>query len=269
MSGFSAEWLSLREPYDVRARNPVVMNAVIDAFKGRANLRVLDLGCGTGSTLRTLAPRLGPAQDWRLVDHDRDLLARAVESSTRLTVPARAVSVDLDSQIESLMEEAADLVTMSALLDLASEEWLERFANSVTGRGLHVYAGLSYDGRIEIAPAHPLDEAIIDAVNLHQRRDKGFGPALGLSAVAAAISKLMQRGFFVVRGPADWLAREQDAAFQNEIVRGWGAAAGEAGKITSVDLYQWLTFREAEIVAGRASLRVGHVDFFAVPPSPG
>jgi len=27
----------------VRARNPVVMNAVIDAFKGRANLRILDL----------------------------------------------------------------------------------------------------------------------------------------------------------------------------------------------------------------------------------
>ena len=269
MSGFSAEWLSLREPYDVRARNPVVMNAVIDAFKGRTNLRILDLGCGTGSTLRTLAPRLEPAQDWRLIDHDRNLLARAVESSTALAVPARAVSVDLNSELESLMEEPTDLVTMSALLDLVSDEWLERFANSATSRNMHIYAGLSWDGRVEIAPAYPLDEAIIDAVNLHQRRDKGFGPALGPAAAAAALSKLMQRGFFVVQGAADWLAREQDAAFQDEIIRGWAAAAGETGQISLVDLYQWLTFREAEIVAGRASLRVGHVDFFAVPPSPG
>jgi hypothetical protein len=267
MSGFSAEWLSLREPYDVRARNPVVLKAVIDAFKSAPNLRILDLGCGSGSTLRTLAPRLEAAQNWRLVDHDPGLLARAAESAMALNVPARAVSADLNSQLESLLETPADLVTMSALLDLVSNEWLERFADRAAERRLHVYAALTYDGRIEMMPAHPLDNAIVDALNLHQGSDKGFGPALGPLAGAGAIAKLMQRGLVVVQGSADWLASQEDAAFQSEISRGWASAARETGVLAARDVDDWVAFRDANIAAGRASLRVGHVDFFAVPPA--
>lgn len=266
MSGFSAEWLSLREAYDLSARNQVVMRAVTDAFKGKSTPRIVDLGCGTGSTLRILAPRLGASQKWRLVDHDHNLLDRAVASAATLNVSARAVASDLNAQLEAVLDEPADLVTTSALLDLISGEWLDRFVNSVAERRLHVYAALSYDGRGELSPAHPLDESIVHAVNLHQRTDKGFGPALGPLAGRTAIAKLVQRGFVVVQGPADWVASEQDTAFQAEIARGWAAAARENGTMSPQDVEYWLALREAEIAAGRISLRVGHVDFFAVPP---
>ena len=64
MSGFSADWLTLREPADHRARNPALVEALARHLGGRA-VRVTDLGCGTGSNLRALAPlvaEFGPAR---------------------------------------------------------------------------------------------------------------------------------------------------------------------------------------------------------------
>ena len=77
MSGFSADWLMLRESYDLRARNPTVLDAVAASLKSRPSVHIVDLACGTGSTLRALNPRLPERQNWKLIDNDLDLLARA------------------------------------------------------------------------------------------------------------------------------------------------------------------------------------------------
>jgi len=264
---FSAEWLSLREPYDMRARNPVVLNEVLGAFRRKPDLRVIDLGCGTGSTLRTLSPKLAAKQEWRLVDYDPALLTRAAESAAALDLPIRPITADLNRELEAVLQEPGDLVTNSALLDLVSESWIDGLIDVAASRNLSVYAALNYDGRIEMSPLHPLDEAVVQAVNQHQRGDKGFGPALGPGAADATIAKFMQRGFSVVHGPADWVAAEADRAFQNAIVGGWAEAARDTNTITAKDESAWLSFRQAEIAAGRSRLVVGHVDFFAVPPS--
>jgi SAM-dependent methyltransferase len=264
---FSVEWLSLREPHDIAARNSTVMNAALGAFRKRSSLRITDLGCGTGSTLRTLAPRLAPKQAWRLVDYDDALLARAAESSLALHMPVQTERADLSRELEDVLQKPADLITNSALLDLVSEEWIDRLVTCAAKHLLSVYAALNYDGRIALSPAHPLDDAIVQAVNLHQRGDKGFGPALGPAAADAVISKFVQRGFAVVQGRADWVASENDRAFQSAIIEGWAQAAGEIGSAAAHDLDAWLSFRQSEIAGGRSRLRVGHVDFFATPPA--
>jgi trans-aconitate methyltransferase len=84
VSGFSAEWLDLREPFDARARatSPVTeLKRHVTAGTSAAPLAIVDLGAGAGSNLRFLAPRLGGVQRWRLVDHDSRLLEAALTTT--------------------------------------------------------------------------------------------------------------------------------------------------------------------------------------------
>jgi hypothetical protein len=265
MSGFSADWLTLREPYDLCARNPGVLDAVATFLKPRSPVRVTDLACGTGSNLRALAPRLPARQDWKLVDNDQDLLTRATATPPAKGVSVAAIPLDLNRDLDAALDGEIDLVTTSALLDLVSEPWLDRLAAKLAARAIPLYAALSYDGRTAFTPSDPFDAAIATEVNAHQRTDKGFGPALGPAAAAFAIARFEALGYSVVHGPSDWAMGPHDAEMQTEILQGWASAAHDMGTLSSADIAAWLTRRRAAIAAGASSLRVGHVDFFAIP----
>jgi hypothetical protein len=102
-------------------------------------------------------------------------------------------------------------------------------------------------------------------VNSHQRRDKGFGAALGSGAASQAIARFEAVGYRVIHGPADWNCGPSEREIQTEIFSGWASAAREGGEMRLADIVEWLTFRRDQIAAKRSSLRVGHVDFFAAP----
>jgi SAM-dependent methyltransferase len=265
MSGFSAEWLALREPYDARARNPAVREAVVISLKDCPSIRIVDLACGTGSTLRALAPHLRAQQNWRLADNDLSLLARASAVPHPEGVTIVAVPLDLNRDLEGMLDGPVDLITTSALLDLVSEDWLERLAVEIAARSIPLYAALSYDGRIALDPVDPGDAAIIAAVNAHQRTDKGFGSALGPTAASFAIARFESLGYSVVHGTSDWIIGPDDCDIQMEIFAGWASAARETGELPLADTIAWLTRRRAAAAAGRSSMRVGHVDIFARP----
>jgi len=264
MTGFSADWLSLREPYDLRARNPKVLAAVAAAVAPLPSLTIVDLACGTGSTLRALAPHFPVRQNWKLVDNDLSLLARAANAShSHATITATAI--DLARDLELALDGAVDLVTTSALLDLVSDDWLERLVTECAARRLPLYAVLSYDGRIELEPVHPFDSAIVAAVNEHQRRDKGFGPALGPAAASQTTMRLRAVGYKVVQDTADWLFGANDRDIQISTLDGWAAAARELDRLPLAEIMAWLTHRREAVADGRSSIRVGHIDVFADP----
>ena len=127
----------MREPYDVSARSPAVLDALAAAFADRASVAVVDLACGAGATRRAIASRLPRRQNWRLVDNDLALLARAARPAPTAGIDVvTLLAVDLARDIESALAEPVDLVTTSALLDLVSAEWLDRLARATASAAI-------------------------------------------------------------------------------------------------------------------------------------
>ena len=262
---FSADWLALREPADRASRSIRLTRALADVFSQRAELRILDLGAGTGANMRFLAPHLPGRQSWLLVDHDRALLARVPTSADG---PRRVETCHLD--LNSLNGDAGRecfsgraLVTASALLDLVSAEWLRALAARCRDTRAAVLFALNYDGRIQFSPEEPEDAEVRELVNQHQRTDKGFGVALGPDAPAAAERFLVSLGYRVERERSDWVLEPDSHELQRQLIDGWARAAAEIAPERSGLIDGWRTRRLAHVAAGRSRLVVGHVDLAA------
>ncbi|MCK7615552.1 class I SAM-dependent methyltransferase [Roseibium sediminicola] len=262
MSGFSSDWLALREPLDLAARNSDAEMVFFDALP-EGPVRILDLASGAGSTVAALTSRLGRAADWQLTDYDPALLAIAQKRWPGVIACRR---IDLQTDLEQLPFDDVDAVTTSAFLDLVSAPFLERLAGHVVSAQKPFLASLTYDGRTNFEPAHPMDETLLTALNRHQRTDKGFGPALGPEAAQTAISLFEAKGCRVVQGHSDWEITPGSSGFLMEFLGGW-LRVGRELKLPEDTLLDWWRDREAMIRSGKLSMSVGHIDFVALPPA--
>lgn len=269
MSGFDAAWLALREDADRRARSPRLVSRLARAFDSRAEgemLHVVDLGSGTGSTLRAIAHALPRPQRWLCIDDARPLLELcAREARDGVVVDCRLA--DLRDSLERCLVPPADLVTASALLDLVSRDWLERLVTNARESRALLYCAITCDGRLEWRPAHPADGAVRAAFNAHQRRDKGFGPALGPLAADALEERLRADGWQVDGDASDWqLDARSDRPLLAELLDGIAAAATEQEPGAAIAFEAWLAVRRAQLVQGVLAVTVGHRDVLARPP---
>jgi hypothetical protein len=280
VTGFSAEWLALREPADHRARNPELLAALARLFSDRKSVRVLDLGSGSGSNLRGTAPHLPLHQNWRLVDYDPGLIAAAQHSlsawaqettarggTLRLARHEHVLDVefrlaDLASGVEGVLDEPADLVTAAAFFDLVSAEWIERFAAAIAARRLPLYTVLIYNGDEAWDPPHPSDRSVNAAFNLHQQTDKGFGAAAGPRAAGILATALRAKGYHVVLGDSAWRLGTGDRALMAPLANGIAEAAKQTGQVPPAELLAWEWARLAV-----TACVIGHTDLLAVPPA--
>ena len=137
MSGFSADWLTLREPIDRRSRNPTILAAIENYFHGRDSITAIDLASGRGSMIRALAARLPARQHWIAVDDEAQLLRdAAMASGPSVRIESRLV--DLAVSLEDVMASEADLVVSSAFIDLVSQDWLDRLVRAAVAKSMPV-----------------------------------------------------------------------------------------------------------------------------------
>lgn len=284
MSGFSADWLALREPADHAARNKEILAQVAGHFTGRDHLFVVDLGCGAGSNLRGCALSLPAArQSWTLVDYDPALLAAAREclaawadsaeeqgEELLLEKDGKTIAVDfrqadLNADIDRIAGWRPDLVTAAALFDLVSPAWIERFVATLARCKLPLYTVLIYDGREEWAPPHAEDAAVHGAFLAHQRRDKGFGLSAGPEAGRVMQAALERAGYRVASGDSPWILDRSRAALTRDLIAGIARAAEETGQVNAADARVWAEFRRSAADRADASGLVGHVDLWATP----
>jgi SAM-dependent methyltransferase len=268
---FAADWLALREPVDHRSR-PDGLLASLDAWLGaRGSARVLDLGSGTGSNLRYLAPRLTTAQHWTLVDRDAALLARSPDAAAARVAGLESIErVQGDLAREGLDAiRGADLVTASALLDLVSTAWLDQLVDACTGSGCAALFALTWDGEIawstQDVGSDPDDALVLEAVRAHQRRDKGLGPALGSTAATAAERAFRTAGLRTWMMPSPWRLGPSDAELVRALVDGWESAAAEQRPRQAPRIRAWSERRRRATRAETLGLVVGHLDLLALP----
>ncbi len=292
-AGFDPAWLALREPADAAARAadlvPPFAAALAATVPAGAPLRLVDLGAGTGANFRWLAPRLAALADrhqhWRLVDVDPALLARA-EGETRIWAAVRGwaterlgagfavragarcwrvetVRFDLAGGLGALPSVPGEGITAAALLDLVSAAWLDDLAEWVTASTAPILVGLSFDGAMRWRPAELADRRVAAGFTADQRRDKGFGPALGPAATDRLAARLAAAGWRVRRRRSPWRLAAGDPLLPRlvEIV---AAGAARDPQVRS-GIAAWAERRRAQAAAGGLAAIIGHCDLLAHP----
>lgn len=262
----SAQWLRLREAADAAARASEFVDQVRQRLPVNRRAVIHDLGCGTGSMGRWLAPQLPGPQHWIMYDRDAELLAHAAAD-----LPGAAADVTIETRQRDITRldhgdlADASLITASAVLDVMTADELDRVATACAEAGCPVLVTISVIGRVDLTPADPLDEQITDAFNAHQRRTVGGRRLLGPDAVDAAVEAFTRLGADVLVRPSPWRLEAAEAGLATAWLNGWVGAACEQRPELAVPASSYARRRLTEAAASRLTVTVHHQDLLAIP----
>jgi hypothetical protein len=235
----------------------------------------VDLGCGSGSNLRALAPHLPATQHWTLVDYDPTLLSAAkaalmqwadkiVSEQETLVVlkNGKHISIDflcedLSNNLEAVLSRPMDLLTAAAFFDLVAESWLERFCGLLNAP---LYTVLTYNGQEVWSPPQPTDAAMLNAFHAHQQTDKGFGAAAGPTAAGVMERLLKARGFAVSSAQSPWKLNASDRNLIEQLAIGSAGAVLETKRVSAEEVSAWKQSRSLA-----QTCEIGHTDLYARP----
>jgi SAM-dependent methyltransferase len=166
-------------------------------------------------------------------------------------------SKDVDGRAEPGHDDGhrIDAVVCSALLDLISASWIARLCHVLRAPFL---ACLTVDGRDTWRPRHPYDALVRTAYRRDMRRDKGFGPALGVAAPHVLGATLS--------APSDWRIPRTALRMQRALIDSTADAARNACPARADAITAWQEARLRQALRGRLAITIGHRDILILPP---
>ena len=271
MSGLlevSVDWLALREAEDARARSATLASAV-PGLLGAGPFTVHDLGSGTGSMMRWLAPRLPGPQTWVLHDWNASLTARASEGRPPRDRAGRPVGIrsrigELD-RLDASALRGASLVTASALLDVLTAAEAHAIVEACVAAAVPVLLSLSVTGDVALTPWDPRDIRFARAFNAHQRREVAGRRLLGRYGATLVGGLFRLAGWNLRTAITTWQLNAGDRLLLAEWFDGWTEAAVEQEPGLLRESRGYRELRWAQQARGELSATVYHLDLLAWP----
>lgn len=265
----SPSWLAEREPADAAARAGALVDEVRHALPADRPLVIYDLGCGTGATLRWLAPQLPGPQHWIGYDLDADLLASVNAAPGPVAADGSPVTTETRcrdvTRLDSCDLTNATLITSSALLDLLTAEELDRLVCLCASARCPVLITLTVTGAVQLWPRHPLDDPVAAAFNGHQRRTIEGRRLLGPDAADAAARRFTELDRDVMGCASPWRLGPATRELTSAWFTGWLAAACEQDPHLVTETRNYARVRLADASAGRLRVLVHHRDLLVRP----
>jgi hypothetical protein len=264
----SGGWLELREPEDARARSRDLALAAAGLLP-EGPVTIHDLGSGTGSMMRWLAPLLAGPQTWVLHDWNAQLTAVAIAGARprdRDGAPVAIRSRVGDLQLLDARDlTGASLVTASALLDVLTADEAHAIVDACLATGSPALFSLSVTGDVDLEPWDARDIRFARAFNAHQRRDVGGRRLLGRFGAPIVHGLFARAGWEVRKALTAWRLDGGEPELLAEWFDGWVDAAQEHSPELIRECAGYRRSRRAQQQAGDLSAVVYHLDVLARP----
>lgn len=264
----SSEWLALREPADADARaRELALSAA--AILPPGPIVIHDLGSGTGSMMRWLAPLLPGPQTWVLHDWNADLTEQAIEGEPPRdrdngAVSAQASTGNLSDLLPADLA-GASLVTASALLDVLTSREIHAIVDAGVRSSCPALFALSVTGDVRSMPRDELDTEFERAFNAHQLRDADGRVQLGRYGAPLARGLFTEAGWQVSQSTTIWRLDHRQPVLLQAWFDGWIDAALEQEPALSAKATRYRQLRTSQIERGELTVEVHHVDLLAWP----
>jgi hypothetical protein len=298
-TNFQEEWLDIRYPFDTAARNPKVHAQFEDHFFGYDQLRLWDIGSGTGNNFRYWFTKLVMPQTWSFIELNEELGKRSIEKVKEyvnaekrwktyevegilkfakiepnfnpvtpldtITVGCRKQSfLEIPFGKEGLLH--PDVLLANAVFDLLTPEMFEEFAGKLIDHKIPLLSTINFEG-MEFEDGTYQDKYYTNCYIQHMNRIQDYGRTLGSDCNEFAKSFYEKRGIKHIFGQSNWQIKETDSALLLATLNYMSEAVPEMlpNDQEKHHFQDWLADKRRQVHEKKVRLIVYHYDWFVCP----